>query len=95
MTTVTPVCPTCHQTIGAMRLGVRLTLKAAIVDKIRAAGDIGASSEELLFDLWLPGAIAQSTIKAHMWQINELLEETGYVIRSDCGRWILARRGRP
>jgi hypothetical protein len=89
----TPVCPTCHQTVGAVRLGVRLTLlKARIVDRIKAAGDIGVSSEELLFDLWEHGAVAQSTVKAHIWQINELLEETDWFIRSDCHRWFLSRR---
>jgi hypothetical protein len=55
-------------------------------------GDIGVSSEELLFDLWEHGAVAQSTVKAHIWQINELLEETDWRVRSDRRRWFLARR---
>jgi hypothetical protein len=89
----TPVCPTCHQTVGAVRFGARLTLlKARIVDRIKAAGDIGVPSEELLFDLWEHGAVAQSTVKAHIWQINELLEETDWYIRSDGHRWFLSRR---
>ena len=42
------ICPTCHQTILVMRLGARLTpLKAAIVDAIKAAGDVGISSAEI------------------------------------------------
>jgi hypothetical protein len=49
------ICPHCHQTIGAMRLGVRMTpLKAAIVDRIKAAGDIGVSSDEIIADLYRP-----------------------------------------
>jgi hypothetical protein len=37
-------CSLCHHTIGTMRLGVRLTpLKAALVDRIKAAGDVGVT----------------------------------------------------
>jgi len=59
--TSTPTCPTCHQFLGEVRFGVRLTpLKARIVDRIKAAGDIGVSSEELLFALWEEGAVTLS-----------------------------------
>jgi hypothetical protein len=72
---MTVVCPFCHQTIGTIRLGVRLTpLKAAIVDKIKAAGDIGIASEELMYALWDRDAVCVDTVKAHVWQINSLLE---------------------
>jgi hypothetical protein len=94
---VTICCPQCHQPIGTMRLGIRLTpLKAAILDRIKAAGDLGLSSEELL-DLW-DTPIAKETIKAHVWQINLLLEETIYRIvcdgRGSYARWILQRERR-
>jgi hypothetical protein len=86
-------CPLCYQTIGTMRLGVRLTpLKAALIDKIKAAGDVGIASEELMNALWEHGAVSADTVKAHIWQINSLLEETDWVIRSDRRRWFLSRR---
>jgi hypothetical protein len=86
-------CPHCHQTITAMRLGVRLTpRKAAIVDAIKAAGDIGISSEELKYVLWDRDTVCVDTVKAHIWQINEVLEETDWIIRSDSRRWFLSRR---
>jgi hypothetical protein len=74
---------------------VRLTpLKASIVDKIKAAGDIGLSSEELHNALW-ERAVTKHTVKAHVWQINELLAETDYRIASDGrgpnARWYLRR----
>jgi hypothetical protein len=90
------ICPHCHQPIGAVgaeRLGVRLTpLKAAIVDQIKCAGDIGISSEELMYALWDRDTVCISTVKAHVWQINSVLEETDWVIRSDSRRWFLSRR---
>jgi hypothetical protein len=91
--TMTTICPHCHQPIGTMRLGVRLTpLKASIVDRIKAAGDVGISSEELMFTLWERDAVCVDTVKAHVWQINEVLEETDWAVRSDGRRWFLSRR---
>jgi DNA-binding winged helix-turn-helix (wHTH) protein len=89
------ICPKCHQPIGTERLGVRLPpLKAKIVDLIKAAGETGTSSEELLYALWARDAVSASTVKAHVWQINSLLEETDWIIRSDRRRWFLSH-GRP
>jgi hypothetical protein len=85
-------CPHCHQTITVERLGVRLPkLKAEIVDAIRRAGDPGITSQELIYLLWHDD-INPSTVKAHMWQINSLLEGTDWTIRSDRKRWTLCRR---
>jgi hypothetical protein len=85
-------CPHCHQPILDERLGVRLTpLKAAIVDKIKAAGDVGISSIELMHDLWPQDAVVLETVRAHVWQINSVLEETDWRIRSDGRRWFLVR----
>src|SRR5262245_19756418 len=51
-TTMT-TCPHCHQPIDDIRLGVRLTpLKAAIVDRIKAAGDIGTTTTEIVDDVY-------------------------------------------
>jgi DNA-binding SARP family transcriptional activator len=88
------ICPTCHQTIGTSRLGVRLTpLKALIVDHIKIAGDIGISSEELRGTLWEERKeVSINTVKAHIWQINSILEETDWIIHSDRRHWFLSRR---
>lgn len=91
---MTVCCPQCHQPFGTTRLGVRFTpLKAEILDRIKAAGDLGVASEELL-DLW-DSPVAKHTIKSHVWQINALLEETVYRIVSDgrgsYARWVLRR----
>ena len=76
------------------RLGVRLTpLKAAIVDRIKWAGDLGRSSESLVRELYLDRfTVSRTTLKAHVWQINELLAGTDWVIESDRRRWCLRRR---
>jgi hypothetical protein len=68
-----------------MRLGVRMPpLKARILDVIKASGDIGASRDELLDDVYADRRrTAPVTIKAHINQLNDLLEETPFVIRAD------------
>jgi hypothetical protein len=88
------VCPHCHQPIAHERLGVVLTpLKAAIVDRIKWAGDLGRSSESLMRELYLDRRpVSAATLKAHVWQINELLAGTDWVIESDRRRWFLRRR---
>jgi hypothetical protein len=90
------VCPHCHQQIAHERLGVRLTpLKAAIVDAIKRAGDLGVSSDALVFDLYFDRRpISTRTVKAHVFQINDALEATDYCIVSDRRRWFLRRRRR-
>jgi hypothetical protein len=88
-------CPYCH---AVERFGVRLpSLKAAILDHIRRAGDIGVTSLEIVSDLYRDRRpVSLHTIKAHVWQINTLLEETDWIVRSEHGstecRWYLSRR---
>ena len=96
-------CPYCRQLIKHERCGVFLPpLKAGIFDLIRAAGDAGISSAEIVGDplyreRW---RVSRTAIKSHVWQINELLDETNWVIRAegDYGtserRWYLRRRRR-
>jgi hypothetical protein len=94
---MTACCPLCHQTLGTLRFGVRLpALKAAIVDQIKAAGDLGISTADLInSDLYRDRrAVGPATIKAHVEQINELLLATDWHITSDHRRWTLARRRR-
>jgi hypothetical protein len=85
------ICSHCHQPIGVVRFGVRLTpLKAAIVDRIKAAGDIGVTSGEIVADLYRDRpVVALTTIKAHVQQINDLLAATEWRIRSARRRWYL------
>jgi hypothetical protein len=90
-------CPYCH---AGERFGIRLpALKAAILDRIRRAGDTGVTSIEIMSDLYRDRrSVSFRTIKAHVWQLNSLLEETDWIIRSerDYGstecRWCLRRR---
>jgi hypothetical protein len=86
-------CPHCHQSVDNLRLGVRLTpLKTAIVDRIKAAGDIGVTTTEIVNDLYRNRSFVKSTtIKAHVSQINDLLAGTIWHIRSDRRRWFLER----
>jgi hypothetical protein len=96
---MTACCPLCHQTLGTLRFGVRLpALKAAIVDQIKAAGDLGITSAEVInSDLYRDRrAVGPATIKAHVEQINDLLHATDWRITSDHRRWHLVRiRGAP
>ena len=90
----TACCPLCHQTIGSLRFGVRLPrLKAAIVDQVRAAGDSGISTAELIAsDVYRDRrAVQPTTIKAHTLQINDMLDGSGWRIASDRRRWTLVR----
>jgi hypothetical protein len=75
-------------------------LKAGIFDAIKCAGDVGVTSAEIVDGpLYRERRRAShDTVKAHIWQINELLEDTDWVIRSESDygtserRWILRRR---
>jgi hypothetical protein len=86
-------CPTCG-TPAHVRVGIRLPArKAAIFDAIKAAGEIGVSSRELVTAVYCGGeARRQSVIKSHVWQINSVLEETDFRIVSDGKRWLLTKR---
>jgi hypothetical protein len=90
------VCPRCHQSVDEIRLGVRLTpLKAALFDRIKAAGDIGISTTEVVNDVYRDRSPVKPTaIKSHVGQINDLLASTDWRIRSDHRRWFL-QRGKP
>ena len=91
---MTASCPHCHQIIGTLRFRVRLPqLKAALVNQIKVAVDLGVSTAELInSDLYRDRrAIRPTTIKAHVLQINDLLSNSGWRIASDHGRWLLVR----
>jgi hypothetical protein len=89
------VCPRCHQSVDDIRLGVRLTpLKASLFDRIKAAGDIGISTTEIIQAVYRDRSpIKETAIKSHVNQINDLLAGTEWRIRSDRRRWFLHRDG--
>jgi hypothetical protein len=92
---MTACCPLCHQPISTLRFGVRLPPhKAALVDRIKAAGDPGISTAELIGgELYRDRRpVHPTTIKAHVDQINDLLRDSGWRIASDRRRWTLVRR---
>lgn len=70
-----------------MRCGVKLTpLKAKIFDLVRRSGPDGienAALFDIAFNNTLPKRRTRNTVKAHVWQINEMIRESGYRI---CGR---------
>jgi hypothetical protein len=85
-------CPMCHAT---ERCGVRMpALKAAIFDRIKAGGDVGATSVKIIADIYGDRREVKPTaIKSHVNQINDALVATDFRIRSDGGRWHLVKEG--
>jgi hypothetical protein len=83
-------CPLCGAAFaGGVRMPAR---KAAIFHCIKAAGDVGVSSAEILNEIYIDGRMPQlSSIKAHVFQINDLLEETDLRIAGIDRRWVLTR----
>jgi hypothetical protein len=78
-------CHACHQRIATQRLGVRLPpLKAAILDKIKAAGDLGITSAEIIADLYPDRRpVSATTIKAHVFQIGDCPAGCAGVVAAD------------
>jgi hypothetical protein len=74
-------CPYCNQLLPDIRLGVRLTpLKARIFDLIQRGGRDGIDRVDL-FDIVFGGTgQCRETLKAHIFQINEAIEDSGYKI---------------
>jgi hypothetical protein len=87
------ICPECHQPIHHERFGVQMTpLKAAILDRIRASGEVGVSSIEIIADLYRDRRLVKpSVIKTHAYQLNDLLAATDWRLCSDRRRWFLRR----
>ena len=72
-------CPTCHQPLPEVRFGVRLTrLKAMIFDVIKSRSSYSVTQQELqgIFEL-----SSLATVRSHIFQINEMLEHTGWRIK--------------
>src|SRR5262245_42446218 len=74
-------CHSCGQALPEMRLGTRMTpLKARLFDLIKRGGIDGISSEDLYSLLYPDGGASRETLKAHVWQINEMIADEGYRI---------------
>jgi hypothetical protein len=74
-------CENCGQALPEIRLGVRLTaLKARLFDLVRRSGVDGIHSDDLHSLLYPDGGGSRHTLKAHIWQINELIADEGYRI---------------
>src|SRR5262245_47653470 len=74
-------CDHCGQSLPEIRLGVRLTpFKARLFDLVRRSGIDGIHSDDLYSLLYSEGGGSRHTLKAHIWQINEMIADEGYRI---------------
>ena len=87
-------CPHCGQRMTSMRAGARLPpLKARIYDAIARAGADGISGPEIIESLGLD--VGKNGIRAHVWQINEILERfnsTVRIVRQEMSWRVIDRR---
>ena len=73
-------CPHCGQRMAYVRDGARLPpLKARIFDAIKRAGRGGISGPDVIESLALD--VGENGIRAHVWQINEILDRFGASVR--------------
>ena len=73
-------CPTCGQPVKEERAGVKMsTLKARIFDAIKRAGTSGLTANDLVCII---GDTNHTSIKSHIWQLNDALTDTGFKIQS-------------
>lgn len=78
------LCPYCNQVLPEFRLGVRLPPgKARLFDLIQRCGELGITTA----DLTEITGLSARCIKSHVWQINELIADSGYRIRNRT-RWV-------
>jgi hypothetical protein len=89
-------CPTCGQPLRPLLLGIRWRrIKSAIIETLIAAGDLGTTTDKIIGSVYdgmhRP---APSTIRAHIRQINDMLETEApqWVITHVAGHWALQRR---
>lgn len=91
---MTAVCPYCF---SEERVGVRLSrIKVRIFDLIRQSGDIGISSFAIRQEVYQDKKRTIDIVRNHVSQINDLLEETDWIIRSDGrsyhARWVFSKK---
>ena len=85
-------CPHCGRPLPEVRLGVQLTpLKARIFDVVHRAGPDGIESNDLHAIAFADREVSHETLKAHVWQINDLITDVGHRIVGGGGRYRLVR----
>jgi hypothetical protein len=87
-------CHFCGQLLPEIRLGVRLTpLKARIYDLIHRAGKDGIASQDIKTIVYEHKKRVPKTIRTHINQINDRLEETNFKIKYSyhLKTWILIK----
>jgi hypothetical protein len=73
--------PLLGQALPEKRLGVHMTaFKARLFDLIQRAGIDGIPSDDLFSLLYPGGGGSRHTLKAHVWQINEMIADEGTVL---------------
>jgi hypothetical protein len=78
------LCSRCGQPLPDIRLGVRLTpLKARIFDLIQRGGEDGIAVDDLFNIVFPDGSVKRDTLKSHVWQINDAIEDSGYRIKGN------------
>lgn len=81
------ICPTCNRPLPDIRLGIELTpLKARMFDLIKSSGDNGCTVQRMNDKIW-DGNSNRSNIKSHIFQLNEMLSDTEYVITQTTPRY--------
>jgi len=78
------LCPHCQQPLPEIRLGVRLTAKKArIFDLVQRAGPDGIDGRDLFAIVFgeQEKEVKRDTLQSHVWQINDLIEDSGYRIK--------------
>ena len=93
----TRLCPHCKQPLRYQFDTVFLPAKKhALISDVKASGDIGVTSVELLDRHWKGQDVKLSVIKSHVNQINDILEETDFILlsrgRGPNARWYLEVR---
>jgi hypothetical protein len=74
-------CPCCGQPMPEVRLGVKLTpLKARIFDIVKRAGNDGILADELFKMVYEERKRSRHSLKAHVWQINDVIADEGWRI---------------
>jgi hypothetical protein len=90
------ICPHCSREFE-VRAGVLLTpLKARIFDVVNRAGPDGIHTDDLFDIIFEDRSIGRANLKTHIWQINDKLLETDWMIACSGSRaaryWLEKRR---
>lgn len=92
-----PRCPHCGAPLNR-KIGAALPpLKQHMFDTIRAAGEVGITSRDLMTTIYHPDRKQPkiAVIRNHIGQINELLLDTDWkIVTHDRRHWIATKRPR-